>query len=73
MMQVRLMVEPFSMYLSCGPMMTVLGWMTPRYMRCSRCGVVLTWWQHWVRLFVSPLELETKVHTKVRNPGEGPY
>ena len=40
--QVRLMVEPFSMYLSLGPRTMVLGWMTPRYILCSMCGVVLT-------------------------------
>ena len=42
MMQVRLMVEPFSMYLSLGPRTMVLGWMTPRYILCSMWGVVLT-------------------------------
>lgn len=40
--QVRLMVDPFSMYLSFGPRTMVLGWMTPRYILCSMCGVVLT-------------------------------
>ena len=42
MMQVRLMVEPFSMYLSLGPRTMVFGWMTPRYILCSMWGVVLT-------------------------------
>ena len=51
-MQVRLMVEPFSMYLSLGPSISVLGWMTPRYILCSRWGVVLTWtWWNYLCLF----------------------
>ena len=42
MMQVRLMVDPFSMKSSAGPRIEVTGWMTVRWILCSRCGVVDT-------------------------------